>query len=459
MNEFLPHHFEKLKTELLEASGIKQIMPSDCKRLSAEIYSKTHKQVSETTLKRVFGFAYSQFKPSVFTISAIAEYCGYSGWNNFSQQCVGTDPHLPRHDASWMSITEHAKRVTSFTLQALKNRSGIPFKQTIPRKFINEQLNIFEKENYTGTVISAPAGYGKTTALCHWVDKRINSTLYNEGDIILFFNCSILANASAGHGLNEWLLTLLGITTDSNALDIGLFERGPQKGKFYLIIDGLNDCNFKRNEFYQLFGQLIDIVSLYQKHSWFKVILSMRSATWVNSRHFLVNKMNGWFTGFMQDWQQSINVPLFDGIEIAQLNDLIDPFNPAPLIKDVHIYNLSHPLYFQYYYQLHQAHFSLNKVNRASIYELTTEHIMQKVYKGKFNDDKVILLRALVSNMDFENGTYHIDKLKVHDLLKNYAQAYQELLSTGFCAILITAIRLNTIVPSVLITITCWSMP
>lgn len=432
MNEFIPHHFEKLKTELLEVSGIKQIIPSDCKRLSVEIYHKTHKQVSETTLKRVFGFAYSQFKPSVFTISAIAEYCGYSGWNNFSEKCGGTRNQNHQQDAGWRSIADHARRVTSFTLQALKNRSGIPYKQTISRKFIDDQLAIFGNEAYTGTILSAPAGYGKTTALCHWVDKKTSSTLYNEGDVILFFNCNVLANASSGHSLNEWLLTLLGVSPGADIHDIDFFEKGPQNGKFYLIIDGLNDCDFKRNGFYQLFGQLIDIVSLYQKHSWFKVVLSMRSSTWINNRHFLANKMHNWFLGFMSDWQQSNNVPLFDGPEIARLVDLIDPFNTAPVIKDVHVYNLSHPLYFQYYYQLHQSRFSLNKINSASIYELTTEHIMQKVYKGRFNDDKVLLLRSLVDNMDLAGGACHIDKLKVHDLLKTYHQAYHELLSTGF---------------------------
>jgi hypothetical protein len=296
MNDFTPHHFEKLKTELLQVSGIKQIIPSDCKRLSVEIYSKTHKQVSETTLKRVFGFAYSQFKPSVFTISAIAEYCGYTGWNNFSEKCDDSEPPQHHHnDVSWRSIADNARRITSFTLQALKNRSGIPFKQTIGRKFLDDQLEIFENEHYTGTILCAPAGYGKTTALCHWVNKRAGNPLYNQADIILFFNCNIMANVATGQGLNEWLLTLLGITSDGDNPDADFFNRGPQHGKFYLVIDGLNDCNFKRNEFYQLFGQLIDIVSLYQKHSWFKVILSMRSSTWMNNRHFLANKMNSWF--------------------------------------------------------------------------------------------------------------------------------------------------------------------
>ncbi|GAB3936543.1 hypothetical protein [Mucilaginibacter myungsuensis] len=83
MARYETSQLEKLKAELLNHCGIREIMPSDCKRLSADIYAKTHLQVSETTIKRVYGFACTEFMPSTFTITAMARYCGYHGWNNF----------------------------------------------------------------------------------------------------------------------------------------------------------------------------------------------------------------------------------------------------------------------------------------------------------------------------------------------------------------------------------------
>lgn len=434
MIEFIPQHFERLKGKILEIAGLSQIIPSDCKRLSADIFKKTHKQLSETTLKRVFGFAYSQFNPSVFTINTLAEYCGYTGWTDFvtKLQYTGGSGNSKQQNSSWRDVAEHARKITQFTLQALKNRSGVPFKQTISRKFVDEQLEIFTGEPNTATILTAPAGYGKTTALCHWVDERINP---KEGmisdDIILFFSFNVLVKAIQGHSLNDWLLALLGIGADEMAVNIAFFEKGPPRGKFYLILDGLNESDFKRNDFYQLLGQIIDIVSLYNKSEWFKVILTMRSSTWVNNRHFLSNKSDEWFLGFMTDWQQSVNVPLFDGQEIAQLSRLINPAEQPP-VKEIHLSNLAHPLYFEYFYQAEREHFSLGNINRTSIYELTSAYVMDKIYKGKYHEDKVLLLNNLASHINIENGHYRIDKLAVHDTLKTYHHAYQELLSTGF---------------------------
>jgi len=437
MIEFIPQHFERLKGKILDTAGLSQIIPSDCKRLSADIFKKTHKQLSETTLKRVFGFAYSQFNPSVFTINTLAEYCGYTGWTDFvtKLQITGPSGALKQQNSSWRDVADHARKITQFTLQALKNRSGIPFKQTIPRKFVDEHLEIFTIEQHTATILTAPAGFGKTTALCHWVDERVNPKIGTASDdIILFFSFNVLVKAIQGHSLNDWLLALLGIGTDEWAVNIAFFEKGPPTGKFYLILDGLNEADFKRNDFYQLLGQIIDIVSLYNKSDWFKVVLTMRSSTWVNNRHFLSNKSDEWFLGFMTDKQQSVNVPSFDGQEIAQLSRLINPTEQAE-VKELHLFNLAHPLYFEYFYQANKENFSLNDVNRTSIYELTSAYVMDKVYKGKHHEDKVVLLNELANHVNIADGNYRIDKLAVHEILKTYHHAYQELLSIGFLRI------------------------
>jgi len=83
MTTLLPQYYELLKTAVLTEAGLSTITPCDCKVISASIFSKTKQSISETTLKRVYGFAYSKFKPSLFTIDVMAKYCGYPGWEGF----------------------------------------------------------------------------------------------------------------------------------------------------------------------------------------------------------------------------------------------------------------------------------------------------------------------------------------------------------------------------------------
>ena len=85
MISFIVQHFDELKQLVLTTGGYKSISPSDCKSLSSLIYRKTNHQLSETTLKRVYGFAYSKFKPSQFTLDAMAQYCGFNGWADYCE--------------------------------------------------------------------------------------------------------------------------------------------------------------------------------------------------------------------------------------------------------------------------------------------------------------------------------------------------------------------------------------
>lgn len=55
-------------------TGIEFPAPSDCKRIVEDIFETTGKKISETTLKRFFGFATSRHKLSKYTLSALKEY-------------------------------------------------------------------------------------------------------------------------------------------------------------------------------------------------------------------------------------------------------------------------------------------------------------------------------------------------------------------------------------------------
>ncbi len=429
MITFSPTLFEILKIRVLDRSDIKSITPGDCKELSAMIFAGTKLTVSETTLKRVYGFAFSKFKPSLFTIEVMAKYCGYIGWDDFCLKQESLAVKATNTDVDWKILSQNAAKITNFTLQALKNRTGIPYNQTIERKFINDHFDEFLTGDYTGTVIMAPSGYGKTLALCHWVDEKI--AINDNKDIILFFSSSALMNVFlSGRDLNDWLLALLGYSSDDDiAALFDINKRG--NGKFYFIIDGLDEHMFKIEQFHLLLNQLTNIFSFYQSHDWFKLILTMRSANWMNNRHEMDFDHEKWFTGFVTDNNLVTNVPLFTLNEIKALclniNPAIQNFMAIDIAK-----NFNHPLYFQFYYKQHKDDFSFGSADHICIHDLISTFILNKVYLGHYATEKIILLRTLVGEMDFTKDQYEIDKLKVNDLLKQYSHAYAELLSIGF---------------------------
>ncbi|GGH15798.1 hypothetical protein [Mucilaginibacter phyllosphaerae] len=432
MTSLLPQYIEVLKTAVLEKSGFSTITPCDCKAISNLIYNQTKFSISETTLKRIYGFAYSKFKPSLFTINVMAKYCGYQGWDDFCHQQEQTPQTSATNNASWERLKINASKITNFTLQVLRNKAGIPYNLTIKRQHVNHHFDEFLAGDYTATLLAAPAGHGKTIALCHWLEERINLNAQgNSDDVILFFSTSALMSAFlSGRDLNQWLLALLGYSADENIT--ALFDDQQKKGgDFFLVIDDLDEHNYKPEQFKLLLSQLTDIFSLYQSYPWFKLIVTMRSDTWINNRHDVDNGSNKWFKGFIGNANWATNVPLFSVQEIKELSHTINPGAKSGLSADIAT-DLNHPLYFQFYYKEHKDNFSLSDIDHVCIYELISTFILNKVYLGHYSAEKILLLKGLIERMDFVNQNYDVTKTSVNALIKQYPQAYNELTGVGF---------------------------
>jgi ribosomal protein L17 len=201
-------------------------------------------------------------------------------------------------------------------------------------------------------------------------------------------------------------------------------------GRFILIIDGFDDFYFKNNNFETTFNQLADIISMYHKYPWFKVILTMRSSTWTNFREDIIAKPDVWFTGFMMDNEHKRNVPPFSSEQIKKLCENINP-NVTHEITLPIIDKLSLPLYFQYYYQKYSDNFSLTHFNDLTYYHMVAANYYHNIYKGHYAIEKVLLITGIINQMDTDNNVYEVNKLKVYELLKKYGSAYQEMISSG----------------------------
>ena len=218
MRILLQHELEMLKQLVLATAGIKVITPAVFKELSLLIINATKKQVSSSTLKRIFGFAAYNFQPSLYTLNVLAEFCGYESWVHFTTKTNNESLKTPASPQaiSHYNLQSKTLETSLHTLQSLKNKSGIPYPLTISRDLLNEHLDIFVNGNYPITVFSSPAGYGKTIALCHWVEDYIQHIRRHQSkDVVLFLSTKILSRINQHDNIQQWLLSLSGIYVDS----------------------------------------------------------------------------------------------------------------------------------------------------------------------------------------------------------------------------------------------------
>jgi hypothetical protein len=69
--------YDDLKEKVLQKVGVAPILPRHCKLISRDIYEITHVHISETTLKRFFGFAEKNYKFSSSTLSVLNVYVNH----------------------------------------------------------------------------------------------------------------------------------------------------------------------------------------------------------------------------------------------------------------------------------------------------------------------------------------------------------------------------------------------
>lgn len=430
MNRFIPHYFDLLKKELLVKCGIKRVSASDCKHVSEELFRATKKYVSETTLKRLFGFAYSTFNPSSFTLNTLADYCGYDGWDDF---CAKAGNYQADSETGvselWQKVMESAERITFNTLQVLKARSGIPYEKTIARKFLAEHLDIFLSGSYNATLLFAPADYGKTIALCHWVDQHIKNNINKpEKDVILFFSHNVLQNPSmSNRNLNDWIRALLGIYGDEEIS--GLREGPANNTRLILVIDGIDEYKH-RNETYDVLNQIIDVVSLYRDNPWLKIIISVRSYVWVNNKHRVSMVGQRWFEGFITTRKGNMNVPLLNHEEVVRIANGLS-FEKQNSLDPGILEFFSYPTAIQFHYQNNPSSFTLNKVDEFSYFEVVSAYFLHRIFRSKNSHDLMQLLVGLMNEVDLTSQEFNIPKLKVATLIKENQSAFHELLSSG----------------------------
>lgn len=75
---------EILKNAILYESGLETICEDKCKLISQMIFMQSKSYISETSIKKLFGFIESSAPFTPFVLDSLSFYCGY---NSFSEFC------------------------------------------------------------------------------------------------------------------------------------------------------------------------------------------------------------------------------------------------------------------------------------------------------------------------------------------------------------------------------------
>lgn len=235
----------ELKGLILIKTGIRTITPADCKRISIEISKTLNKNVSETTIKRLFGFAMVKHNFSKFTITTLSEYVSGESIDSWPA-AMQINNNIP---TNWTEVKQKVIKITDFTLKGIKNRSGMPYQMTISRKFAEHDFDEFFKSDHSFTTFISQPGYGKTILLSHIAEKFINNTAPGYKDsAILFLQAYTFFNADhPSLNFEDQLKTLLNIPKKESLLSYIHQNYQQTKGKFVIILDGFSELTLKKN--------------------------------------------------------------------------------------------------------------------------------------------------------------------------------------------------------------------
>lgn len=439
MKIFLQPYIQELKNNVLKTSGIDNIIAADCYRLAVDISTKTHKTISQTTIKRIYGFAQSRYAPSTFTLNALSQYCGYDSWADFIHVMESKTKKNNQH-ITWNEIAQAAHNITRFTIQANKHKCGISYLHTIERKSIDSHIGHFLNTNATACVISAPSGMGKTIGITHWVEKFIRENHKSEAsNIILHVNSSSLFFASGfGFHSNKWLAHLLSFPQHQHLEDFILQHQENAPGNFYLIIDDFNNNLINNRLFSIAFKQLIDMANYFSSYPWMKIIITLRPSTWQKYGHLIENHSETnklWFTNFPSSKRvNAINLQPFSTAEIQQLiNKIRSPKIAYIDYARKYFPIISIPLHFQYYCQIKGNKIGIDQVNPADEYAIASFHIKKNILKGALAAEKQIMLDELIKIVTFNESDYTatINKKEAYPIIKENHSIYNDLLHGG----------------------------
>ena len=421
---------QELKRLILVKMGIRVISPSDCRIISMSIQKELKRNISETTIKRLFGFAEIKHEFSKFTINTLKEYVGLVNDIIINPVNLQTTTH---EDIDLLN--QKAEKITNLTLQNIRNRCSVPYEMTISREFAIHDLKSFHDSKYSFTAFISQPGYGKSILLSHLIQNLFNDPdAPFKKDTVLFFSADHIFNKDLEDlSLEEKIKLKLGLHQSINLISY-FNDQYQQNGiKLILVIDGFSDIAINKTLKPIIFDNLINFIADIENHQSIKLVLSMRSTTWsrfyekIRHSYFFKSK---WFSGSYFNLNDNSNVPPLTEDEVEKIFQKMSPI-AFTKISDTLKAQLKFPFHIQWYYQLREEYPEFESYTNIIYYEIIARFIQEKIYNSTYATEKVLFCKRLIQLTNYGRIGYTVTKT---DLLKEmpfFKNAYDELLSDG----------------------------
>lgn len=423
----------ELKSLILSKTGIRTITPADCKRISIEISKTLNKNVSETTIKRLFGFAMVKHNFSKFTLTTLTEYVNEQ-YTEVGKPITGLS--IQNTPNNWHDIHDKATRITEYTLKGVKNRSGMPYEMTISRKFAEHDFeDFFKNPDHNFTCFISQPGYGRTILLSHLAEKLLtnNNTDYKNSTLLFITANSLFNKDNIALDFEDQLKKQLGIYPKESLINHINQNYSNSDGKFIIFLDGFSELILKRDSKKQLFESIINFICTIEDSKNIKLVMSMRSTTWIRFydciRHSAYLKTK-WFPGNYFNLNDVSNVPPLTEKEVDQILSKInhlDTHGINPKLKT----QLKFPFHVQLYYQLKEEDPHFNYSTNITFYELISRFIQDKIYRSNYYTEKILFLKKVIQLTDYGNKGNSVPKDDLISELSAFKNAYMDLLSDG----------------------------
>ncbi|RZM23299.1 MAG: NACHT domain-containing protein [Pedobacter sp.] len=413
----------RIRSQMRDALAVREITPADCWSISCDIFAVTRKKVSETTLKRIFGFANSTQSFSRYTLNAIAEYFEIR---------YGIMPReiVCRED----SVLANMQIITLTRLNTIERRCGIPYQMTIDRKRAEKEFEDFFSGPSTMMAIAALPGHGKTIMLSH-LAKRYFATSDRpfSASALLFLSATNFHNAdNTSLTLEDYLRKTLFIGPEVLLTDY-LAGIVPIGSKILIIIDGFDEAHWAGTAKTLLYDSIIDFTGSLGKTNGVKMMLSMRPLAWArfSERMKRVPEMETItygsgpvegraFTDFLQlDEEEGreicrrADIGIYDRFSIELRKFLARPVNLQVLI--------CHP----------NRMVLLGFRSGIILCELICSVVKERIYGSNYYTEKIHFLKRIVSLTSQATTGCTVPKDDLMADMHRFRNAYMELLSDG----------------------------
>lgn len=417
-------------------SGLPSVSPGDCKQISIFIEKITGKVVSETTLKRFFGFARQEFNFSLYTLNTLSEYAGFESWDHFCQT-ITNHGELSSGHTMWEEFRQKALIVSRITHTTLRNLSGVPFELTVSRSSTEVDFEFFLESDFQFYCLTGTPGVGKTVQMTHLVQSFFLGDEAPYRDSIVWFLKGgaqkelIPSEIDLAKSMQEQL----GPGKKFNFLEHFRQHPSEVKGKLVLMVDGFDEHIYDISELDNVFQKVTDLLGYFRGLGWLKIVFSLRTSTWrllqerISQSESLIQT---WFSGVFYQKEVKSNIAPLNPKEVSLVLKGIQGQSGVVLKESDELLDLfGYPFYIYLYTQLlKKVPFVQLKAN-ALYCELVASCVLHKIHHSRYSVEMLVLLRRLVGLMDYGKSTEPIEKrllLEGHDA---YLLGYQELVREG----------------------------